>query len=525
MVGDGKAVGLIPDFLEERQGFIVPGNEDGIGAALPEDQLFFLSQTENRKIFQAQAPDDLQGTGKLPLASVDDHQVRKGLPFHTETPAQNLLHRGEVIRTGHAADPEFPVSALIRTPSGKDHHAGHCVGTADIGDIVAFHAPGRGLQAQIVLQGGQPFGHLPFLVGLNLQSLAVLLCSIGFSHIQKPPLLPLPGLEKADLPALPVGEEFLQGGILRGFGKDQLPGRDMGGIILLQKGGEAGGPVFSLLILDEIVFFGSEVPLPEEEDHHRCLSGAQIEAHHIPLYGVALVDDLLLGQPADQVQLIPDLGSLLKFHSSCKGLHLFLEAPEKLFFLAGKEEGGLPDHLSVLLFPHIAHTGGLAAMDLILEAGPGTILQFLVSAGPEGEEAFQDVQDAAHAAYCGIGAEIQGAILRLPAHHLDPGEGILETYFQVRVVLVIPEDDIVPGTVLPDQVGLQDQGFHLITCEGPVDVPDLLHQSTCLGILAPSEIAGDPVFQVHGLSHIKDLAPLIQHLIDPGGWGQGLQLV
>jgi len=86
------------------------------------------------------------------------------------------------------------------------------------------------------------------------------------------------------------------------------------------------------------------------------------------------------------------------------------------------------------------------------------------------------------------------------------------------VVLVVLEQDVVEGAVGLDQVGLEEERFHLVAGD---DELELIRLGGDLGGLAEGvEVAGHPGSQILGLAHVADLAPALEE-VDPGGFGQG----
>ena len=86
-------------------------------------------------------------------ASVDEQQVGEGrkLLIAVQIPAepalQHLRHGAVVIGTGAALDLEAAVIPLQGPSVHEYHHAGHLIGAAGVGDVVALHAAGQHRQA------------------------------------------------------------------------------------------------------------------------------------------------------------------------------------------------------------------------------------------------------------------------------------------------------------------------------------------------------------------------------------------
>ena len=78
MVGDGEAVGLVPDLLQQVQGLRGPGDAQRVGPAGEVHLLELLGQGGHRDLlFQPQLFEDPQGHVELTLAAVDEQQLRR----------------------------------------------------------------------------------------------------------------------------------------------------------------------------------------------------------------------------------------------------------------------------------------------------------------------------------------------------------------------------------------------------------------------------------------------------------------
>ena len=76
VVGDGEAVGLVPDALQEVEGLGLPGDANGVGLTREVDLLEALGQGGHRDLVgQAEVLDDLDRHVELALAAVDEQQV------------------------------------------------------------------------------------------------------------------------------------------------------------------------------------------------------------------------------------------------------------------------------------------------------------------------------------------------------------------------------------------------------------------------------------------------------------------
>ena len=77
VVGDGEAVGLVPEALEQLEHGAGPGDPQGLGAAGAEDQLLLLGQGGPLQLVEAQGRQGALGGVELAQAAVDEDEVRQ----------------------------------------------------------------------------------------------------------------------------------------------------------------------------------------------------------------------------------------------------------------------------------------------------------------------------------------------------------------------------------------------------------------------------------------------------------------
>jgi len=181
-------------------------------------------------------------------------------------------------------------------------------------------------------------------------------------------------------------------------------------------------------------------------------------------------------------------------------------------FQEGRRLGGDP----AVGFPvHALHTGGEAALDLVLQAGPDPALELPVPAGPQGEERLQEAERLLRRRAGGIRAEILRAVPFRAADELKPGKGVRRVDPDVEVGLVVAEIDVVAGAVLLDQRVLEDQGLLLRLRHDEGDVIDTgQEEGDHEARVRPREVGADAGPQILGLSHVEDPAVPVLHQVD-----------
>ena len=131
----------------------------------------------------------------------------------------------------------------------------------------------------------------------------------------------------------------------------------------------------------------------------------------------------------------------------------------QLLVLALQEEDDLIQEAPVFLGRHPAGTGCQAAADMKIQAGPA--LAPPIGAGAQGKEFIGQLQGVVDHPGIGIGPEIAGLVPAHLAHHFQAGKVVFQIQLDIGIVLIILEAYIVPGTVLFDELALQEQSLHL----------------------------------------------------------------
>src|SRR5690606_39521966 len=105
------------------------------------------------------------------------------------------------------------------------------------------------------------------------------------------------------------------------------------------------------------------------------------------------------------------------------------------------------DILDVLLLAEKAHTGSLAALDLILQTGAQAIAEVAVFALTDLEGLLQQSETFPYRTGTRIGAEIASPGLFRTAVQPQPGIGILTGGVDIGIGVVVPKQDVVrwPG--------------------------------------------------------------------------------
>jgi hypothetical protein len=239
------------------------------------------------------------------------------------------------------------------------------------------------------------------------------------------------------------------------------------------------------------------------------------QGDHVPVH--RLVEHDLLPSPhrLDRAELIAVLRRLLEAHLRGGLLHPQGQGPRDVAVLPLQEADRLVDAATVLLGGDPLLAGPLASADVELEADPRLVRWKPVVAGPHREDPTHHLQGGVHRPHVAERTEVPRAVPHQVAGGEDPGERLVGDPDE-RVLLVVLEQDVVPGEVGLDLHGLQDQGLLLGGREEVIEVDDLADQGAELAAaVVPRflEIGADPGAEVLGLAHVDDLSGPVLHQV------------
>ena len=127
--------------------------------------------------------------------------------------------------------------------------------------------------------------------------------------------------------------------------------------------------------------------------------------------------------------------------------------------MAFQELAHLTDDAVVLLLRLVSRTGSHTSLDLEFDARALGRPIDVDRTGRQWKHLFDDFQGLSEGARRRIRAIVQGAVLLDAPHDREPRETVLDWKAKVRILLVVPQNDIEAGPVPFDQVALKNQGF------------------------------------------------------------------
>ena len=255
---------------------------------------------------------------------------------------------------------------------------------------------------------------------------------------------------------------------------------------------------------------GFVIPLGQGDDVH-VLDGIGVDLY-----------PLLLGNPFDASNPVPEHGGALEFQTLRRKLHVLLQVLGNCVGVPLHKQDDLLDHPVVLLPGGVAGAGGDAPVDVVLQARARVISRDYLGAGAVREQLLDQVHGLAHGAGGGEGPKIAGAVLGYPARDVHPGEVFLQVYFEEGVGLVVFQPGVVPGAVTLDQRIFQDQSLGFRVRDDALEVIELGdHAPNLVGkVGGGAEVGAQPVAQDAGLTHVQDVAADVLHQIDAGTLGR-----
>ena len=297
-------------------------------------------------------------------------------------------------------------------------------------------------------------------------------------------------------------------------------------VVAHQEGTENRRVLLLLDPLEEPVIPAEHPALTHPHEHRHRVVPVACESDGV---GVAGADHLhrhrllQLLQPAERVTQLPRPLVVLGL---ARGDHGPAHPGPEVAGLALEELDHVLDHLPVVPLRLPAHAGALTAPDVIVEAGPvAPLLGDRIVAAPHRIEAPDDGEGAPQLADVGVGSEVARPGNVPPPGDQHSGEGLAQRHRDRRVALVVLQPDVEAGTVLLDEIVLQDERLGLARHHDRLDVGDqpLEQLVPRAGGEIAGEVAAHPTPEALRLAHVQHLARGILPEVDAGSLGQSVE--
>ena len=265
-----------------------------------------------------------------------------------------------------------------------------------------------------------------------------------------------------------------------------------------------------------------------EREHLHCgavaLGG---DAEHVDRAGLAPVGALLLGQVLDREEPVAVAGSVLVALLGGRVAHLLLQLAHDRLRVAGEKVDHALDHRPVVLLRDVTDARRVAALDVEVEArDPGVAPGLGALAGPELEDAVEDVERLPHLLRVRVRPEVEDAAAMALAREHDPRVLVLDRDRDVRKRLVVAQAHVERRPVALDQVLLEVERLHLAAGDDHLEVGDPRHEPR-----NRRSVVAAPLLEVRAharperlrLADVEDVAALVPEEVDARLRGNRLQ--
>ena len=203
--------------------------------------------------------------------------------------------------------------------------------------------------------------------------------------------------------------------------------------------------------------------------------------------------------------------------------HALVEAGKQVAVLAVEEETHVPRRLGVALVgDQPLHTGAVAALDVVLQAGPRVLAGQVHPAGGHLEAAVHKLGNAVGEAGREVRAEVERAVFLQSAGDVDARVGLAGGELDVRIGFVVAQQHVEARLVPFDEVVFQRQRFFFIVHHDAGDVSHFAHQRAGLGVqpLAVGKVGAHARPQRLGLAYVDHFFLGVLEQVHPGLGGQ-----
>ena len=241
------------------------------------------------------------------------------------------------------------------------------------------------------------------------------------------------------------------------------------------------------------------------------------------------VHRLLVQHPRQRTDAVAQGRRLLEFQRFGVHHHQRLQVVDDLLRFTQQEALCIGHIARVVGRCDEAHTRARAALNLVQQAGPGAVVVNRVFAGAQAKHLLHQLDRLLHRPGVRVGPEVAVLAVHRAAEVRHAREGVRDD-LQVRVALVVPEQDVEARGQRLDEVVLQQQRFGLGAHHGgfqPHDAVD--HVADARAVQVAPQVAADTLLQIACLADVEHGALGVDPAIDTGQGRQcgdlGQQLV
>ena len=242
--------------------------------------------------------------------------------------------------------------------------------------------------------------------------------------------------------------------------------------------------------------------------------------NNVHIIGADFFHGLLLQHPCQRPHLVAQDRRLFKGQTFRGRQHPLLDVSHDLTGLAIKKTHGPLNVGLIIVQADLAYARRRAAPDLVQQARPRAVGIHCILAGAQTKDLLQYLDGFTHGPAVRVRTK-KTPFARCAASVIGDARRIMRTDFQIRVRLVIAEQDVIPGPQALDQVVFQQQGLGLGARDGDLDALDPRHH---MGNARAGqiflEIRRHALFKVTCLADIQHLIVFIDVPINAGQIGQ-----
>ena len=269
-------------------------------------------------------------------------------------------------------------------------------------------------------------------------------------------------------------------------------------------------------------------PSPNLEQLNASMAIARGQGDRIARNPIVWQLHLAIGPQLFQAsQSIAQLSRQLKIQFLRCGNHLLLELLHQLARSSLKHHGHLLHRLAVIRWCNQTLTNTRAAANVVVQAG--AISKQGLWPLPQGKQTLHQPQRFPQGPRIGVGAvvAIAGLAQLAFAGNEQPRIILRPSNAEIGIFLVILQQRVEVGLMLPNQVGLQGQGFRFRIGNDEFNLRHLPHHQLqartvqllpdrLVGLtLKRPEVRANPRSEAFGLAYIKDAIAIILHEINP----------
>src|SRR5579863_5510867 len=426
---------------------------------------------------------------KLADSTVHQDQVRERLLLLLEpsvAPRYHLAHAGEVVVLRYRLNDELAVVRLLHAVVFPDHHGRDNVRALDVRNVEALDTLG-GLRE--VERLGQVLDHL---AGARLHHAEAPLERVaGVARHQFRHGALGSGLRRQDVqrPAALLRQHLFQHGAIVEVGRHVDLARQimLVEIELLEQGGKKLTRIEVLEVLPEKLAPVDDAAAAQVEEIHSQELPFLVEAEDVHVFAVARRHLLALAELLDGCEHVAVARRILILLAFGRLLHRLAQHLGQVAVAPGEQQSHQAHGFGVALGRGQALDARTqAALDVVLKARPRMIAREIHVARGYPEAAMDEVHDAIGEIRREVRAIVMRAVLLQAPRHVDARIPLGKRQLDVRVTLVVTQQDVVARLELLDEVVLERERLFLIVDNDGFEVLGGLKHQVALLVERPT---------------------------------------